>query len=162
MLARANDASNEQYSRSIKLYRSRVLLRKWLLWKQYKSLKLEIFYCDSRMRLLKMINTVLARLASGRCLALVAPHGRFFSLVCRVLLLFSRWFCYLVFCTLQQHMFATVVAGSPRWKRVQYSKNLTHHEYHHRHQNHITAPKYDITKKCTPDLNTTILGAVPG
>ena len=36
------------------LHRSRVQLRKWLLWWQHKSLKLEMSCGDSRRRLLKM------------------------------------------------------------------------------------------------------------
>ena len=39
---------------SSKLYRSRVLLREWLLWWQHKSLKLEMNCSDSRRRLLLM------------------------------------------------------------------------------------------------------------
>ena len=72
---------------SSKLYRSRVLLREWLLWWQHKSLKLEMSCCDSR--LLKMslivvttINDVYvsrsssARPVLGNC---IATHGILFT-----------------------------------------------------------------------------------
>ena len=62
VLARVNDACIDQYSRSGKLhrYRSRGLLIKWFLLWQHKSLKLEMFCCDSRLRLTKIIYTVAA------------------------------------------------------------------------------------------------------
>ena len=73
---RANNVCVEKYSLSSKLHRSRVLLRQWLLWWQHKSLELEMFCCDSRLRLLEMIDTVLGGLlVSGRCLGIVAIQG---------------------------------------------------------------------------------------
>ena len=87
VLPRVNGVSLEQYSLSSKLRRSRVLLINWSLWWQHKSLKLKIFCCDSRLRLLKMIYTVLGILALGWCLQLLLHMG-FFSLVYRVFLLF--------------------------------------------------------------------------
>ena len=60
VLARLDDACVDQYSLSSKLHRPRAPLIKWLLWWQNKSLELEIFCGDSRLRLTKIIYTVAA------------------------------------------------------------------------------------------------------
>ena len=91
MLARPNDVCVKQYSRSSKLHRSRVLLRKWLLWWQHKTLKLKIFCCDSRLRLLKMTCTVVALLALVQCLKIIATWD-FSNLYVVFLFLFCSWF----------------------------------------------------------------------
>ena len=40
--------------------------------------------------------------------------------------------------------------------------DTTPNQYQHRHQNHISALKHNITKKPTPDPIISALGAVPG
>ena len=133
------------------------------MWKQRKSLALEIFCCDTR-RNLKMIHPVIA---PGRCSGIVATHGRFSSLACRTVLF--HWFACFVFLLMFDILYkinstCLLVAGFPRWQRVQYSKSLTHHKYQHRHLNHIIAPKNDITKmhswphyqcsRCSPGMSS--------
>ena len=98
-----------------------------------------------------MIYPVLVLLAPGRCSGIVATHDRFSSLACRAFLLHFHWFTCFVFLLMFGILYkinstCLLVAGFPRWKRVQYSKSLTHHKYQHRHLNHIIAPKHDITK----------------
>ena len=114
---RANGACVEQYSPNCKLHRSRVLQTQWLLWWQQKNLKLEIFCCDSRMRLIKLYPVL--RLLFARpvfCVLKLLLHVGFLSLVCCDFLFlpfYFRWFeCFVfllifnIFVQVKKHMLA--------------------------------------------------------
>ena len=93
----------------------------------------------------------ISSISARRCSGIVATHGRFFSLACRAFLLFFRWFTCFVFLVMfdilcKINSTCLLVAGFPRWKRVQYSKSLTHHKYQHRHLNHTMESNHDTTK----------------